>query len=148
MKTLLSLGVVPIVNENDTVTTYEIRFGDNDRLAARVAGMISADLLILLSDIDGLYNSDPSLDSNAKHIEEVSEITEKILAMGGSANASFASGGMATKLAAGQIATNAGADMIICDGRHEQPLKRLLDGARATFFHSSIEPQTARKNGL
>ncbi len=148
MKTLLSLGVVPIVNENDTVTTYEIRFGDNDRLAARVAGMISADLLILLSDIDGLYNSDPSLDSKAKHIEEVSEITEKILAMGGSANASFASGGMATKLAAGQIATNAGADMIICDGRYDQPVKRLLDGARASLFHSSIEPHTAREKWI
>ena len=148
MKTLLNLGVVPIVNENDTVTTYEIRFGDNDRLAARVAGMISADLLILLSDIDGLYNSDPSFDSSAKHIEEVSEITEKILAMGGSANASFASGGMATKLAAGQIAINAGADMIICDGRYEQPVKRLLDGARASLFHSSIEPHTAREKWI
>ena len=148
IKTLLNLGVVPVVNENDTVTTYEIRFGDNDRLAARVAGMISADLVILLSDIDGLYNTDPSLDPNAKHIEEVNEITETILAMGGSANASFASGGMATKLAAGQIATSAGADMIICDGRHEQPLKRLLDGARATLFHSSIEPHTARKKWI
>ncbi len=148
MKTLLSLGVVPIVNENDTITTYEIRFGDNDRLAARVAGMISADLLILLSDIDGLYNSDPSLVSDAKHIEEISEITENILAMGGSANASFASGGMATKLAAGQIATNAGADMIICDGRYEQPVRRLLDGARASLFHSSIEPHTAREKWI
>lgn len=148
IKTLLDLGVVPIVNENDTVTTYEIRFGDNDRLAARVAGMISADLLILLSDIDGLYTTDPARDSSAKHIPEINNITKEIIEMGGSANASFASGGMATKLAAGQIATNAGADMIICDGRTEQPLKKLLNGALGTLFHSALEPHTARKKWI
>ena len=148
IKTLLGLGVVPVVNENDTVTTYEIRFGDNDRLAARVAGMISADLIILLSDIDGLYNTDPARDPNAKHIPEINTITEDIMAMGGNANASFASGGMATKLAAGQIATNAGADMIICDGRAKQPLQRLLNGARASLFHSAIEPHTAREKWI
>lgn len=148
IKTLLNLDVVPVVNENDTVTTYEIRFGDNDRLAARVAGMISADLLILLSDIDGLYTTDPSRDPNAEHVPEIKAITEDIIAMGGSANASFASGGMTTKLAAGQIATNAGADMIICDGRAKQPLDRLFNGARASLFYSSIEPHTARKKWI
>ena len=148
VKTLLNLGVVPVVNENDTVTTYEIRFGDNDRLAARVAGMISADLLILLSDIDGLYNTDPYHNLDAEHIEEINDITEDIMAMGGGANASFASGGMTTKLAAGQIATNAGADMIICDGRSKHPLKQLLNGARASLFHSKIEPHTAREKWI
>ena len=148
IKTLLNLDVIPVVNENDTVTTYEIRFGDNDRLAARVAGMISADLIILLSDIDGLYTTDPARDPNAKHIPEINTITEDIMAMGGNANASFASGGMVTKLAAGQIATNAGADMIICDGRAKQPLQRLLNGARASLFHSAIEPHTAREKWI
>ena len=110
--------------------------------------MISADLLILLSDIDGLYTTDPARDSSAKHIPEINNITKEIIEMGGSANASFASGGMATKLAAGQIATNAGADMIICDGRTEQPLKKLLNGALGTLFHSALEPHTARKKWI
>ncbi|MDC0394229.1 glutamate 5-kinase [Alphaproteobacteria bacterium] len=148
IKTLLDLGVVPVVNENDTVTTYEIRFGDNDRLAARVAGMISADLLILLSDIDGLYSADPARHKNAAHIPDIIQITDEILSMGGSANASFASGGMATKLAAAQIATNAGADMIICDGLSEQPLTLLMNGARASLFHSATEPHTAREKWI
>ncbi|MEK9728499.1 MAG: glutamate 5-kinase, partial [Alphaproteobacteria bacterium] len=112
IQTLLELGFVPVVNENDTVTTYEIRFGDNDRLAARVAGMISADLLILLSDVDGLYTKNPHQSEDAEHIPEITQIDEDIMALGGGANAEFASGGMATKLAAARIATEAGADMV------------------------------------
>ena len=116
IQTLLDLGVVPVVNENDTVTTYEIRFGDNDRLAARVAAMVSADLLILLSDVDGLYTANPHQIKTARHIPEIRDITPEVLAMGGTANAEFASGGMATKLAAARIATAAGVGMIICKG--------------------------------
>ena len=108
IQTLLDLGVVPVVNENDTVTTYEIRFGDNDRLAARVAAMVSADLLILLSDVDGLYTFNPHQIETARHIPEIRDITPEVLAMGGTANAEFASGGMATKLAAARIASAAG----------------------------------------
>lgn len=148
IQTLLELGFVPVVNENDTVTTYEIRFGDNDRLAARVAGMISADLLILLSDVDGLYTKNPHQSEDAEHIPEITQIDEDIMALGGGANAEFASGGMATKLAAARIATEAGADMVICKGSASRPVTTLLDGARYSLFHRRTSPKKARKNWI
>ena len=148
IQTLLELGFVPVVNENDTVTTYEIRFGDNDRLAARVAGMISADLLILLSDVDGLYTKNPRQSEDAEHIPEITQIDEDIMALGGGANAEFASGGMATKLAAARIATEAGADMVICKGSASRPVTALLDGARYSLFHRRTSPKKARKNWI
>ena len=148
IQTLLELGFVPVVNENDTVTTYEIRFGDNDRLAARVAGMISADLLILLSDVDGLYTKNPHQSEDAEHIPEITQIDEDIIALGGGANAEFASGGMATKLAAARIATEAGADMVICKGSASRPVTALLDGARYSLFHRRTSPKKARKNWI
>ncbi len=148
IQTLLELGFVPVVNENDTVTTYEIRFGDNDRLAARVAGMISADLLILLSDVDGLYTKNPHQSEDADHIPEIAQIDEDIMALGGGANAEFASGGMATKLAAARIATDAGADMVICKGSAARPVAALLDGARYSLFHRRTSPKKARKNWI
>ena len=148
IQTLLELGFVPVVNENDTVTTYEIRFGDNDRLAARVAGMISADLLILLSDVDGLYTKNPHQSEDAEHIPEITQIDEDIMALGGGANAEFASGGMATKLAAARIATDAGADMVICKGSAARPVAALLDGARYSLFHRRTSPKKARKNWI
>ena len=148
IQTLLELGFVPVVNENDTVTTYEIRFGDNDRLAARVAGMISADLLILLSDVDGLYTKNPHQSEDAEHIPEIAQIDEDIMALGGGANAEFASGGMATKLAAARIATDAGVDMVICKGSAARPVAALLDGARYSLFHRRTSPKKARKNWI
>ena len=140
MSALLALGAVPVVNENDTVATAEIRFGDNDRLAARVAAMISADLLLLLSDVDGLYSGNPRDDEAARHIDEVDQLTDEILAMAGAANAAYASGGMITKLEAARIAMNAGCSMVICDGRVERPVNSLIQGARTPSF----APSTAR----
>ena len=148
MQTLLSYGCVPVVNENDTITTYEIRFGDNDRLAARVAAMMSADLLILLSDIDGLYDKNPRRFEGATHIPVIEQLTDEIMAMGDSANAEFASGGMATKLAAARIATQSGVAMIICDGSKKAPLTALSNGAKASLFSAQIAPSTARKNWI
>ena len=148
MQTLLNYGCVPVVNENDTITTYEIRFGDNDRLAARVATMMSADLLILLSDVDGLYDKNPRRFKDANHIPLVSELSDEIMAMGDEANAEFASGGMTTKLAAARIATNSGVAMMICDGSATAPLSALYDGAKSTIFTASIAPHTARKNWI
>ena len=148
MQTLLNYGCVPVVNENDTITTYEIRFGDNDRLAARVAAMMSADLLVLLSDIDGLYDKNPRRHDDANHIPVIETITDEIMAMGESANAEFASGGMATKLAAAQIATQSGVAMLICDGGAVAPLSALSDGAKASMFTAKMAPSTARKNWI
>ena len=145
--TLLDLGVVPVVNENDTVATAEIRYGDNDRLAARTAQMVGADLLVLLSDIDGLYTADPRHDASARHIAEIACLTDDHLAMAGSANAAagVGSGGMATKLDAARIATEAGCDMIICDGRDPGALSALRKGdARHTLFRRRAEPRAAR----
>jgi glutamate 5-kinase len=146
LETLIDLGVVPIVNENDTVATEEIRYGDNDRLAARTAQMTGADLLILLSDVDGLYTGDPRLSAEARHIPEVNAITDDIIAMGGDANTEtgVGSGGMATKLMAAKICVSAGCDMIICDGNEEGPLQRLADGATHTLFKSNKDPKNAR----
>ena len=148
MQTLLNYGCVPVVNENDTITTYEIRFGDNDRLAARVATMMSADLLILLSDIDGLYDKNPHRSEAANHIPLIAELTDEIMAMGESANAEFASGGMATKLAAARIATHSGVAMMICDGSTNAPLSALDAGAKSSIFTAQIAPHTARKNWI
>lgn len=148
IQTLLDLGVVPVVNENDTVTTYEIRFGDNDRLAARVAAMVSADLLILLSDVDGLYTVNPHQIETARHIPEIKDITPKVLAMGGTANAEFASGGMATKLAAARIASAAGVGMIICKGFDDRPVSALIAGAKCSFFTPQTSLVKARKSWI
>jgi glutamate 5-kinase len=146
---LLALGAVPVVNENDTIATAEIRFGDNDRLAARVAQMTSADMLVLLSDIDGLYTADPRKDPNAQHIPAVGEIGPEIEAMAGEAPPGYSSGGMATKLAAARIAMSAGCRMLIAKGRSggavSGPLAAIEAGDRATLFLPRGEPRSARK---
>ncbi len=145
--TLLGLGAVPIINENDTVATAEIRYGDNDRLAARAAQMISADALVLLSDIDGLYERDPRAHPNASFISEVSYITPEIEAMAGGVNtaAGVGSGGMRTKIEAAKIATRAGCAVVITKGAELRPLHRLKQGARATWFLPRTSPQAAYK---
>jgi glutamate 5-kinase len=145
LATLIGMGCVPVINENDTVATSEIRFGDNDRLAARVAAMISADTLVLLSDIDGLYTADPKRDPNARHLPEVRQLTPEIEAMAGEAPPGYSSGGMVTKLAAARIAVGAGCRMAIANGRQQNPLKALAEGTTATWFLPASEPRTARK---
>jgi glutamate 5-kinase len=142
---LLTLGAIPVVNENDTVATAEIRFGDNDRLAARVAQMVSADMLVLLSDIDGLYTGDPRQDRAAAHIPLIREIGAEIEAMAGSAPPGYSSGGMVTKLAAARIAMGAGCHMLIAKGGTEGPLAAIEAGARASLFLPRAEPRSARK---
>jgi len=145
---LLKLGTVPVINENDTVATSEIRFGDNDRLAARVAAMISADTLVLLSDIDGLYSADPRRDPAARFIAEITEITPEIEAMAGEAPPGYSSGGMVTKLAAGRIALGAGCRMAIADGRRMNPLGAIRDGGVCSWFLPKATPLTARKTWI
>jgi glutamate 5-kinase len=145
---LLKLGTVPVINENDTVATSEIRFGDNDRLAARVAAMVSADTLVLLSDIDGLYTADPRRDSGARLIPEIAELTPEIEAMAGEAPPGYSSGGMVTKLAAARIAIGAGCQMAIADGRRLNPLKALAEGAACSWFLAAANPLTARKRWI
>ena len=145
---LLKMGAVPVINENDTVATAEIRFGDNDRLAARVAAMISADTLVLLSDIDGLYTADPRKDKSATHIAEITEMTSDIESMAGEAPTGYSSGGMVTKLAAARIAMSAGCRMAIADGRRMNPLQAILDGGTCSWFLSASEPKTARKRWI
>ena len=142
---LLALGAVPVVNENDTIATAEIRFGDNDRLAARVAQMVSADMLVLLSDIDGLYTGDPRSDPTAKHIALIREIGSEIEAMAGDAPPGYSSGGMVTKLAAARIAMGAGCHMLIAKGGTRGPLTAIEAGARASLFLPRAEPRSARK---
>lgn len=148
ISTLLQLGAVPIVNENDTVATTEIKYGDNDRLAARVATMISADCLVLLSDIDGLYTAPPATNPDARHIPVIEHITAEIEAMAGSAGTALAKGGMTTKIAAAKIATNAGTSMIISNGGDYNPLKRIIDGAKCSWFLPSANPITQRKRWI
>jgi glutamate 5-kinase len=145
---LLALGAVPVINENDTVATAEIRFGDNDRLAARVAQMVSADTLVLLSDIDGLYTADPRTDKTARLIPEVRELTAEIEAMAGEAPAGYSSGGMVTKLAAARIAMTAGCRMVIAMGKTMRPLAAIETGAPATWFVPTATPLTARKRWI
>ena len=146
--TLFRVGVVPLINENDTIATDEIRFGDNDRLAARVASMVSADLLILLSNINGLYTADPAQDKAAKLVPTVTEITHEIEAMASNTVTSDSSGGMPTKLAAAKQCLGAGCRMIICEGRGMFPLKSLENGGDCTWFIPSGNPQTARKRWI
>jgi glutamate 5-kinase len=150
--TLLKLGAVPVVNENDTVATAEIRYGDNDRLAARVAQMMGADLLVLLSDVDGLYSADPALDKNARHVGEVHAVTPAIEAMAAPKSAKTAAamgaGGMATKLIAAKIALDAGCNMVIASGHVLHPLRAIEDGARCTWFVASGTPRAARKQWI
>src|SRR5260221_6326423 len=145
---LLALGAVPVINENDTVATAEIRFGEIDRLAARVAQMVSADTLVLLSDIDGLYTADPRKDAAARLIPEVRELTPEIEAMAGDALPGYSSGGMVTKLAAARIAMKAGCRMVIAKGNGLHPLTAIESGAAATWFIPSAEPLTARKSWI
>jgi glutamate 5-kinase len=146
-ETLMGLGVVPVVNENDTVVTEEIRYGDNDRLAARVAQMAGADLLVLLSDIDGLYTADPRKNPSAAHIPLVSEITPEIAGMAEGANAAagVGTGGMATKIAAARIARAAGCATLITLGSRPRPLAALSEGAKATLIEAAASPAAAYK---
>ena len=138
MSKLLELGAIPIINENDTVATEEIVFGDNDTLAALVAESVCADLLILLSDIDGLYTADPRSDENARLIPEVRELTEEIMSLGGGASSSLGTGGMETKLRAAKIATEAGCDMIIANGADPKILYDITEGKSVgTRFYSN-----------
>jgi len=148
LDTLLGLGCIPVINENDSVATAEIRFGDNDRLAARVAEMVQADQLLLLSDIDGLYTADPRKDPEARHIPVVEAITPEIEAMGGEPPPGYSSGGMRTKLVAARIATQAGCSMAIAVGAVDRPLTALLEGARCTWFLPTPEGRTARKRWI
>ena len=148
IETLLQMGAVPVINENDTVATEEIRYGDNDRLAARVAQMISADTLVLLSDVDGLYDADPRTSDSAVLIPEVADITPEIEAMAGVAPAGYSSGGMVTKLDAAKIATAAGCAMAITDGKAADALSTLAAGGRCTWFLPASEPLTARKRWI
>lgn len=146
---LLEAGVIPVFNENDTVATHEIRFGDNDRLAARVAGLVQADLLLLLSDVNGLYNTDPRSDPTAQHISCVKEIDDDIRALAGPASASgYGTGGMVSKLEAADMATSAGSAMIIADGSKDAPISALKHGAWATLFETKVNPLAVRKRWL
>ncbi|WP_158807389.1 glutamate 5-kinase [Beijerinckia sp. L45] len=145
---LLAMKAVPVINENDSVATQEIRYGDNDRLAARVATMASADLLILFSDVAGLYTAPPASDPDATLIPVVPRITAEIEAMAGGAASILSRGGMRTKVEAGKIATTGGAHMLIADGRIINPVQRLLDGAPCTWFLSPSNPVTARKKWI
>jgi glutamate 5-kinase len=146
--TLLRLGAVPVINENDTVATAEIRYGDNDRLAARVAQMLSADCLVLLSDVDGLYSADPARDAGATLIQQVARITPEIEAMAGGVSSAVGSGGMATKLAAAKISLAAGCHMCVANGRETHPLRRIAEGARCTWFVAEASPLTVRKQWI
>ncbi len=146
--TLLSLGAVPVINENDTTATTEIRFGDNDRLAARVAEMVSADCLMLLSDIDGLYTADPGTDPNARFIPELSEITPEIEAMAGGSRSGLGRGGMVTKIAAASIALRAGCAMAIARGDRLRPIEAVRTGSRCTWFVPKATPRAARKQWI
>ncbi len=148
ISTLLKLGAVPVINENDTVATSEIRYGDNDRLAARVATMMGADLLVLLSDIDGLYTAPPALDPNARFIPRVERITPEIEAMAGAAASEFSRGGMRTKLDAGKIATIAGTTMVITAGDRLNPLAAIDAGERATWFDAAPVPVRGYKTWI
>lgn len=146
--TLLKLGAIPVINENDTVATAEIRYGDNDRLAARVAQMMSADCLVLLSDVDGLYTADPTKDPSAQFIPEVTRITPEIERMAGGAASAVGSGGMATKIAAAKIAVTAGCHMCVAAGREMHPLRRIEEGARCSWFYPAASPATVRKQWI
>ena len=148
MEQLLGLGAVPIVNENDTVATDEIRFGDNDRLAAQIAVTVGADTLVLLSDVDGFYSANPSDDPTATRFEQVDQITPQIEAMAGDAGSGLSKGGMKTKVMAAKTATAAGCAMAITEGSTLRPLQALDQGANATWFAAQSDPQAARKRWI
>ncbi len=148
IETLLSLNAIPVVNENDTVATAEIRYGDNDRLSARVAGMVCADCLVLLSDIDGLYTAPPQSDPTARHIPLVTAITPEIEAMAGDAGTELSKGGMKTKVEAGKIALAAGTNMVITTGKVMNPLQAISNGSTVTWFLAGTDPVTAKKRWI
>ena len=148
METLIGLGVTPIVNENDTIATDEIRYGDNDRLAAQVAVTVGADQLILLSDVDGFYSDNPYINSAAQHFDIVAKITPQIEQMAGDAISGMSKGGMKTKLMAARVATEAGCAMAITLGSPLNPLLQLENGAKATWFLAQTDPQAARKRWI
>ncbi|MEO0912081.1 MAG: glutamate 5-kinase [Pseudomonadota bacterium] len=148
LATLLELGVIPVVNENDTVATDEIRYGDNDRLAAQVSVLTGADVLVLLSDVDGLYSGDPRRDPEAAHIPLVTQISPEIMGIAGDAASQTARGGMKTKVLAAEMALQAGCSMAITKGDVLRPLKALAEGARATWFRSEKTPKAARKQWI
>jgi glutamate 5-kinase len=148
LEALLELGALPVINENDTVATAEIRYGDNDRLAARVAQMASADCLVLLSDVDGLYTADPNTHPGAQFIDRVMHITPEIEAMAGRTASDVGTGGMTTKIMAAKIAVAAGCHMCISAGHHEHPVRRIEEGARATWFVPTATPVAARKQWI
>ncbi|HEU5046467.1 MAG TPA: glutamate 5-kinase [Rickettsiales bacterium] len=148
LETLLANNIVPVINENDTVATAELKFGDNDRLAARVAQMVSADCLVLFSDIDGLYTGNPHTDKNATLIQEVREITPQIIAMAGAPTSGVGSGGMITKIEAAKIALSAGCHMAIAAGKELNPLRKLEESNHCTWFIASSTPISARKNWI
>src|SRR6266852_4396034 len=145
---LLEWRAVPVINENDTVATNQIRYGDNDRLAARVATMASADLLVLLSDVDGLYDAPPAGNAQANLVPLIERITPAIEAMAGAAGSELSRGGMATKIEAGKIATHGGTHMVIASGRVAHPLEAITGGARCTWFLTPANPVTARKKWI
>ena len=148
IEVLLSLRAIPVVNENDTVATAEIRYGDNDRLSARVASMVSADCLVLLSDVDGLYTAPPATDAGARHIPLVTEITGEIEAMAGDAGTELSRGGMKTKIEAGKIALSSGTDMVIATGKILNPLRAIAQGSRVSWFIAKSDPVTAKKRWI
>ncbi len=148
LEALLELGALPVINENDTVATAEIRYGDNDRLAARVAQMTGADCLVLLSDVAGLFSADPARDPAARFIREVRQITPEIESMAGRAASALGSGGMAAKIAAARIALAAGCHMCIAAGAHRHPLRRIEEGAECTWFIPTATPAAARKQWI
>jgi len=148
LEALLGLGAMPVINENDTVATAELRYGDNDRLAARVAQMSSADCLVLLSDVDGLYTADPKREPQAQFIERVLKITPQIEAMAGGSSSAVGSGGMVTKIAAARIAVSAGCHLCIASGHQRHPVRRIESGARCTWFIPRSTPLAARKQWI
>jgi len=148
IETLIAHRVIPVVNENDTVATSEIRYGDNDRLSARVASMVSADCLVLLSDIDGLYTAPPAADPGARRLDVVTEITPEIEAMAGDAGTELSKGGMKTKVEAGRIALAAGTHMVITSGKLMHPIAAIAAGAPCTWFLAPSDPVTAKKRWI
>ncbi len=148
LESLLELGALPVINENDTVATAEIRYGDNDRLAARVAQMSGADCLLLLSDVEGLYSADPNRDPAARLIREVRHITPEIEAMAGRSTSQLGSGGMSAKIVAARIAMAAGCHLCIAAGAHQHPLRRIEEGADCTWFVPTATPAAARKQWI
>jgi glutamate 5-kinase len=148
IETLLELKAVPVVNENDTVATAEIRYGDNDRLSARVASMVSADCLVLLSDIDGLYTAPPNANANAVRLDIVTSVTPEIEAMAGDVGTELSKGGMKTKVEAGKIALGGGTHMVIASGKVMNPLRSIGEGAPCTWFLAHSDPITARKRWI